>query len=172
MKEQTIYSYKLLRRFRWRLAGWLFQLLLICLFPLAASVWLKIPADRLVVTLAVLPAIAAGHLCLFRLYAGLRSHHPHTTPDLLVSPWWGAGSRHPVSLRAYRGAEATVLAGSLFLAAAVFVWVPLPYGMALLWGTAVLGLPRLLALIASLRQPPHCRVKYESGSVAFLLTDG
>jgi|UPI00055BCAEA hypothetical protein len=172
MENQTIYSYKLVRRFRWRLAGSLLQLLLFGLFFAAAARLLAIPAPALVVSLAVLPGIAIIHLCLFRMYVHLRGHAPQTTPDMLFSPWWGAGYRLPVPLSAYRGAEATVLAGSLFLTAFLYVWLPVPYGITLFAGAIIAALPRLLALLVSLRLPKHCRVKYENRSVAFLLTDG
>lgn len=171
-KNQTIYSYKLLYRFRWGLGGYLFQLLLIGLSLFGISHILQIPAARLVVTLAILPSVAISHLVLFRLYAQLRVLKPHTTADMLLSPWWGTGYRLPVSMAVYRAGEGAVLAGCLFLAAAAFVWLPAEYGLALLCGTLILALPRLFALLASFRQSKHCRVKYENRGVAFLLTDG
>ncbi|USG65876.1 hypothetical protein NDK47_00525 [Brevibacillus ruminantium] len=172
MKNQTIYSYKLVRRFRWRFAGIFLQFLLFALFVTASARWLAIPIPSLIVSLAVWPGIALLHLCLFRLYVFLRGHAPQTTPDMLFSPWWGAGFRLPVPLAAYRGAESTVLGGSLFLAAALYVWLPSPYGLTLLAGTIITGIPRLFALLLSFRLPKQCRVKYENRSVAFLLTDG
>ncbi|WP_400161773.1 hypothetical protein ACAF76_021270 [Brevibacillus sp. TJ4] len=174
MKEsanQTIYSYKLLHRFRWGLVGYLFQLLLIGLLLIAISIALYTPVIRLVVTLAVLPLIAISHLMLFRLYTTVRKLTPQTTADMLVSPWWGSGYRFPVSLSVYRKGESVVLAGSLLLAAAVFVWIPLEYGLTLIGGTIILAFPRLVALLASFRQSDPCKVKYENRGIAFLLTN-
>ncbi|QRG67771.1 hypothetical protein [Brevibacillus choshinensis] len=175
MKEsanQTIYSYKLLHRFRWGLLGHLFQWLLMGVSMIAISFYLHIPAARLIVTLAILPAIAVGHLVVFRLYAQLRLLKPQTTADMLVSPWWGSGYRLPVPISVYRRGECVVLLGCLFLAAAAYVWLPVEYGLTLLCGTLVLSLPRLFALLVSLRQSKKSRVKYENRGVAFLLTDG
>lgn len=175
MKEpanQTIYSYKLLYRFRWGTAGYLFQLLLIGLSLIGISWILHVPVAQLMVTLAILPGIAIGHLVVFRLYAQLCVLKPYTTADMLVSPWWGTGYRLPVPIKAYRVTEVTVLAGSLFLAAGAYVWLPMDYGLTLLGGTLILAIPRLIALIASYRQSAHCRVKYENRGVAFLHTDG
>ncbi|RNB85763.1 hypothetical protein EDM59_12215 [Brevibacillus nitrificans] len=175
MKEpisQTIYSYKLLYRFRWGMIGYMLQWLLMGSSLIGISLYLSIPVARLIVTLAILPAIAICHLILFRLYAQMRMHKPQTTADMLVSPWWGSGYRLPVPLTVYRSGESTVLFGCLFLAAAAYVWLPVEYGLTLLSGTVVLSLPRLLALLASFRQSKQCRVKYENRGVAFLLTDG
>ncbi|QQE74531.1 hypothetical protein KDJ56_00530 [Brevibacillus composti] len=172
MNTQTIYSYKLVRRFRWRLAGLFLQLLLFLLFFLISVRWLATPLSSLIVSLAVLPGISVLHLCLFRIYTSLRGHSPQTTPDMLFSPWWGAGYRFPVPLASFRGAETTVLAGTLFLAAALYVWLPAPYGLTLLAGAMIAALPRAIAILISLRVPKQCRVKYERRSVAFLLTDG
>lgn len=171
-ENQTIYSYKLLYRFRWGLVGYLFQLLLLGLSLIAISWLLHIPVARLIVTLAILPAITIGHLFVFRLYAQLRAQKPYTTADMLVSPWWGTGYRLPVPVKTYRATEGVVLAGCLFLAAGAYVWLPVEYGLTLLSGTIVLAFPRLAALIASYRQSGQCRVKYENHGVAFLLTDG
>ena len=170
--NQTIYSYKLLQRFRWGLIGCLFQILLTGLMLTAISLLLQTPVNRLVVTLAVLPPIGLVHLLLFRFYAAISLHKPHTTADMLVSPWWGAGFRLPVSLSVYRTGEFVVLAGSLLLSAAVFVWIPVEYGLMLLGGNLILAFPRLVALIASCRHSDPCQVKYEKSGVAFLLTDG
>lgn len=175
MKEPTsptIYSYKLIYRFRWGLIGSLLQCLLMGLSLLFISRLLHVPAARLIVTLAIVPAIAMCHLIVFRLYARLRQQKPRTTADMLVSPWWGSGYQLPVTLAVYRRGETTVLLGCLLLAAAAYVWLPVEYGLALLGGTLVLSLPRLLALLVSFRQPRGSRVKYESRGVAFLLTDG
>lgn len=170
--NQTIYSYKLLHRFRWGLIGYLFQLLLIGLLLIAISLLLQTPVARLVVTLAVLPPIAISHLLLFRLYTSIHQLKPHTTADMLVSPWWGAGYRLPVSLSVYRTGEYVVLIGSLFLAAAAFVWIPIEYGLSLIGGTLILALPRLAALLASFRQSDPCQVRYENRGIAFLQTNG
>lgn len=170
--QQTIYSYKLLHRFRWGLIGHLFQWLLMGVFLIAVSLYLQVPVARLIVTLAILPAIAVGHLVVFRLYAQLLVLGPHTTADMLVSPWWGSGYRLPVPISVYRRGECAVLLGCLFLAAAAYVWLPVEYGLTLLCGTLVLSLPRLSALLVSLRQSKKSRVKYENRGVAFLLTDG
>jgi hypothetical protein len=172
MKEQTIYSYKLLYRFRWRFAGLLLQFLLLGASLTAASLRLSIGMTELLVSLSVLAAIPILHVLLFRFYAFVRSLTAVTTPDMLFSLWWGAGTRHPLPVSLYRGAESTVIAGSLLFAAALFVWLPLSYSVCLLCGAVVFALPRLMALLFSLRQPKHCRVKYEIAGVAFLLTDG
>jgi hypothetical protein len=170
--HQTIYSYKLLYRFRWLGVGYLFQLLLIGLSLIGISFYLKVHVAPLIVTLAILPAIPISHLLVFRIYAKLRLQKPHTTADMLVSPWWGAGYRLPVAISLYRATEGSVLSGSLFLALAAYVWLPIAYGLTLLCGWFILALPRLFALLASFRQPKQCRVKYEDRGVAFLLTDG
>jgi hypothetical protein len=172
MKEQTIYSYKLLYRFRWRFTGLLLQLLLLGASLAAASQWMSIKMTELLVSLSVLAVIPILHVLLFRFYAFLRSQTAFTTPDMLFSPWWGAGTRLPLPVSLYRGAESTVIAGSLLIAAALFVWLPLSHSVSLLCGAVVFAIPRLLALLISLRQPKHCRVKYEITGVAFLLTDG
>lgn len=175
MKEaatHTIYSYKLLYRFRWRFVGYLFQLLLIGLSLISHSFLLQVPAYTLIVTLAILPVIPICHLVFFRLYTHLRGHRPQTTADMLVSPWWGAGYRLPVPVSVYRTSELTVLGGSCAVAAGAYVWLPAGYGLTLLSGTFIVALPRLLALFSSFRQPERCRVKYEDRGVAFLLTDG
>lgn len=172
LSKQTIYSYKLLYRFRWGWIGMLCQLLLIGLSLFGISILLQVPIAGLIVTLAILPAVAIAHLVLFRLYAQLRMLNPQTTADMLVSPWWGTGYRLPVSLAVYRSGEWAVLAGCLFLALAAFVWLPAGYGLTLLSSVVILAIPRLCALLASLRQPKHCRVKYENRGVAFLQTDG
>lgn len=172
MKEQTIYSYKLVYRFRWRVIGYLSQALLLVgsLYTLAA--WLAYPPAKLLVSLSIVAIVPVIHFLLFRVYAYARAQSPSLSPDMLFSAWWGAGISVPVSLAMYRGAEITVIAGGLLLPAALFVWLPFNYAMTLLVGSAVLALPRALALLASFRQPRHCRVKYETRSVAFLLTDG
>lgn len=171
-QNHTIYSYKLLYRFRWGLAGFSIQLLLTGLSLFGMAYLLHTPVSRFVVTLAVYPAVSVLHLLLFRLYAHLRAMKPHTTADMLVSPWWGAGYKLPVPMNAYRAGEVTVLAGCLFVASAAFVWLPLEYGLTLIAGTFILAIPRLLALIASFGRSKQCRVKYERGGVAFLMTDG
>ena len=170
--QHTIYSYKLLYRFRWGLIGYLLQLLLIGLSLIGSSMLLQVPVASLVVTLAILPVIPICHLIIFRLYAQLRSQKPQTTADMLVSPWWGAGYVLPVPLSVYRASESTVLVGTALLAAGAFVWLSAGYGLPLLGGVVVVSLPRLIALIASLRQPGWSRVKYENRGVAFLKTDG
>ncbi|NRS49503.1 hypothetical protein [Brevibacillus sp. HB2.2] len=175
MKEtaaHTIYSYKLLYRFRWRFVGYLFQLLLLGLSLIWHSFMLQVPAYTLIVTLAILPVIPICHLVLFRLYALLRGHKPKTTADMLVSPWWGAGYPLPIPLSVYRGSELTVNVGSMAITAGAYVWLSEGYGLTLITGTLIISLPRLLALLASFRQPSHSRVKYEDRGVAFLLTDG
>jgi hypothetical protein len=172
MKEQTIYSYKLLYRFRWHFAGLVLQILLLGVCLGAASLWLSIAISELLVSLSILAAIPILHAFLFRFYLFTRSLTADTVPNMLFSPWWGAGTRHPMALSHYRGAESTVIAGSLLFAAALFVWLPLTFSVCLLCGTVVFAIPRLLALLMSLPQPKHCRVKYEMASVAFLLTDG
>lgn len=170
--HQTVYSYKLLQRFRWGLTGYLFQLLLTGLMLIAVSWFLQTPVNRLVVTLAVLPPIGLIHLLLFRFYAAISQQKPRTTADMLVSAWWGAGFRLPVPLSVYRTGESVVLTGSLLLSAAAFVWIPFEYGLTLLGGNLILAFPRLLALAASFRHVPPCQVRYEKKGVAFLLTDG
>ncbi|MGG4460269.1 hypothetical protein HP398_27745 [Brevibacillus sp. HB1.4B] len=175
MKEtaaHTIYSYKLLHRFRWRFVGYLFQLLLLGLSLISHSFILQVPAYTLIVTLAILPVIPICHLVLFRLYALLRGHKPKTTADMLVSPWWGAGYPLPIPLSVYRGSELTVIVGSMAIAAGAYVWLSKGYALTLITGTLIVALPRLLALLASFRQPSRSRVKYEDRGVAFLLTDG
>ncbi|MGG4447828.1 hypothetical protein [Brevibacillus porteri] len=175
MKEtaaHTIYSYKLLHRFRWRFVGYLFQLLLLGLSLISHSFILQVPTYTLIVTLAILPVIPICHLVLFRLYALLRGHKPKTTADMLVSPWWGAGYPLPIPLSVYRGSELTVIVGSMAIAAGAYVWLSKGYALTLITGTLIVALPRLLALLASFRQPGRSRVKYEDRGVAFLLTDG
>lgn len=172
MKEQTIYSYKLLHRFRWRLFGYLWQIAVLVgtLYLLASR--LDVPFHKLLLSLSIVAVVPIMQFMLFRLYAYVRSLPTTLSPDMLFSAWWGAGTVVPLSLAVYRGAEITVSIGSLLISTAVYVWLPVAYGATLLAGTVVLALPRILALIASLRQPKICRVKYETGSVAFLLTDG
>ncbi|WP_139492620.1 hypothetical protein [Brevibacillus dissolubilis] len=171
MKEQTIYSYKLLYRFRWRLIGYLAQIVSLFALLAGASYVLLIPYHQLIVSLAVIVLIPILHFIVFRFYAYVTSSPLKPTPDTLVSPWWGAGTAYPISLSFFRGAETSVCIGSLLVPAGLFVWLPLSYGVALAVGAVVLTLPRFLALLASIRQPKNARVKYEIRSIAFLLTD-
>ncbi|MGG1657867.1 hypothetical protein [Brevibacillus sp. NRS-1366] len=170
--HQTIYSYKLLYRFRWGFIGHLLQLLLIGLSLIGISAILHIPVYKLVVTLAILPVIPICHLVIFRLYTKMRGLKPQTTADMLVSPWWGTGFPLPIPMTVYRASESTVLGGSVLVAAGAYVWLPEEYSLTLLSGTLILALPRLLALFVSFRQSAHSRIKYENRGVAFLLTDG
>ncbi|MBY0052399.1 hypothetical protein ACEF06_06680 [Brevibacillus agri] len=170
--QHTIYSYKLLYRFRWGLIGYLLQLVLIGLSLIGSSMLLQVPVASLVVTLAILPVVPICHLFIFRLYARLRSQKPRTTADMLVSPWWGAGYLLPVPLSVYRASECTVLFGSVFIAAGAYVWLSADYGLTLLGGVVIVALPRLIALLASFRHPSESRVKYENRGIAFLKTDG
>jgi hypothetical protein len=172
MNEQTIYSYKLLYRFRWRLFGHLGQIamLLASLYLLASR--LQMPFHELIPSLSIVAVVPILQFMLFRLYTYFRSLPAALSADMLFSAWWGAGTVFPLSLTLFRGAELTVSIGSLLITAAVYVWLPAAYGVALLAGTAALALPRILVLFASLGQPKHCRVKYETRGVAFLLTDG
>ncbi len=172
MKEQTIYSYKLLRRFRWGMIGILAQLVLIVLGCVAASLIVMIPLMKLIISLSILVILPILHFLLFRFYAYLAEQRTSVTPDTLFSAWWGAGTALPAALSFFRKAEFTVIIGSLLVPAGLFVWLPRSYGLALVIGSLVLILPRLLSLLASLRQPRDCRVKYELRSVAFLRTDG
>ncbi|WP_134685287.1 hypothetical protein [Brevibacillus migulae] len=171
MKEQTIYSYKLLRRFRWGGLGLLFQLILLISGCLAASVYFSIPMPNLIVSTSILVILPILHFSLFRFYAYLAAQRTSITADTLFSAWWGAGTALPVTLAFFWKAEATVIIGSLLVSLGLFVWLPRTYGLALIIASLVLLLPRLLSLIASLSQPKHCRVKYELRSVAFLLTN-
>lgn len=171
-KDQTIYSYRLLRRFRWGLAGLLVQLTLLVMGCFAASIAVSIPFQRLLLSLSILVILPILHFLLFRFYAYLAEQRTSITADTLFSAWWGAGTALPVSLSFFRKAEATVIIGSLLVSLGLFVWLPRMYGLALIVASLVLILPRLLSLLASLRKPKHCRVKYELRSVAFLLTDG
>jgi len=171
MKEQTIYSYKLLRRFRWGGPGLLFQLILLVLGCLAASLFLSVPLPNLVVSTSILVILPILHFLFFRFYAYLADQRTSITADTLFSAWWGAGTALPVTLSFFRKAEATVIIGSLLVSLGLFVWLPRTYGLALIIASLVLILPRLLSLFASLSLPKHCRVKYELRSVAFLLTN-
>jgi len=172
MKEQTIYSYKLLLRFRWPLPGLLVQLVLFCGLLLAVSRWFSIALEKLFLSSFILAAVPVAHFLLFRFYAYTRAVKPATSPDMLFSAWWGAGFSLPQPISRYRGAECTVIIGSLLGSAAVSVWLPLSFAASLACGAAVFALPRLIALLRSIRQPSRCRVKYETASIAFLLTDG
>ncbi|NGQ96509.1 hypothetical protein G3578_15195 [Brevibacillus sp. SYP-B805] len=172
MKEQTIYSYKLLHRFRWGAVGYLLQFAVLAAGLAAASLAALVPLSELIVSLSILVIVPVLQFLLFRLYAYSRSQQTRITPDTLFSPWWGAGTAVPVSLSFFRQAELTVILGSVLSAAGLYVWLPISYGLSLAAAAAALNLPRLFSLLASLRQPQQCRVKYEWRSVAFLLTDG
>ena len=171
MKEQTIYSYKLLARFRWRWPGLLLQLgvllagLLIFALP-AFGVW------QVLSSLSVLVVLPVVHYLLFRFSVYAAQEQAKTSPDGLFSVWWGAGTRYPVPLSFYRQAELTVTLGSLLLSTLLFAWLPVSYGITLLVGAVAFSIPRLSALLFTYRQPGHCRVRYEPGSIAFLQTDG
>ncbi|MCK9906078.1 hypothetical protein MXD63_39570, partial [Frankia sp. Cpl3] len=147
MKEQTIYSYKLLYRFRWRLSGYLSQVVLLLGSLNALAAWLTIPPAKLLVSLSIVALVPVIHFLLFRLYAYVRSQSPSVSPEMLFSAWWGAGTSVPISLSLFRGAELTVGAGSLLFSAALFVWLPFSYAMTLLIGSIVLALPRFLVLL-------------------------
>jgi hypothetical protein len=172
MREQTIYSYKLLHRFRWRFAGFFLQVSSLLALLYTAAVLFAMPFPDLLVSLSILATLPVLHFLLFRTYAYCRSQTAKISPDMLFSPWWGAGTAYPSPLAFFRGAELTVCAGSLLVPAALYVWLPPSYGIALAVGAIAFAVPRIAALLVSLRQPKHCRVKYEIGSVAFLLTDG
>ncbi len=172
MREQTIYSYQLLHRFRWQWPGSLVQLTVLVGTLAAAHLWLGLPLAKLIVSLAVFPLLPIVQFALFRLVAYALSQPTQLNPDMLVSAWWGAGTPYPVPLSFFRRAEAMICGGSLLIAAGLAVWLPPSYGIGLLTATIVVSLPRLTALAASLRQPARCRVKYENRSIAFLLTDG
>ncbi|MBO8164842.1 MAG: hypothetical protein H0Z34_14170 [Brevibacillus sp.] len=171
MKEQTIYSYKLLLRFRWRWPGFLLQLgcfltgLLFSALPSGKS-W------QLLTSLSILAVLPIIHHLLFRFYVYTASEQVKTTPDGLFSVWWGAGTLYPVSLTFFRRAEWTVSLGSLFISLFLFAWLPFSYGVTLAAGAVVFAIPRLFGLVLSYRQPHHCRVRYERNSLAFLQTDG
>ncbi len=172
MKEQTIYSYRLLSRFHWRLGGYASQI--ICLFGLlwGLSIIASIPFQELIISLSIIAMLPVLHFLLLLLYGYSASTRLKVTPDSLVSPWWGAGTEFPVSLSFYRGAEMTVCLGGLLVPAALYVWLPISYGTALMTGSVVFILPRLLALFSSIGKPKRTRVKYEMTSISFLLTDG
>ncbi|GAA4706640.1 hypothetical protein [Brevibacillus fulvus] len=172
MNEQTIYSYKLLYRFRWRFLGYLFQLLLLLGILAAVSVASHIKFAKMVVSLSIIVAIPFIHHLLFRLYAYLRRHSVKLSPDMLFSAWWGSGTPVPLRLSVYRELELTVVAGSVLVGSALYPWLPSPYGITLLTACLTAALPRLLGVIISLRQPSSCSVKYETKSIAFLKTDG
>ncbi|UFJ40512.1 hypothetical protein LOK74_21205 [Brevibacillus humidisoli] len=171
MKEQTIYSYKLLSRFRWRWPGVLLQLaglaagLIVFALPVSDS-W------ELLFSLSILAVLPIVHHLLFRFYVYTASEQVKTSPDALFSVWWGAGTTYPVSLSFFRRAEATVTLGSVLTSAFLFAWLPFSYGVTLAIGSVVFIIPRLSALLLTYRQPGHCRVRYEQGSIAFLQTDG
>jgi len=172
VKEQTIYSYKLLYRFRWRFFGVAVQLVILACLVTGCSFLLKVPLQQLIVSLSINAAVPVMQFLLLKLYAYSVSAKVQVTPDSLLSPWWGAGSKLPVSLSFFRRAELTVCLGSLLIPAALFVWLPFSYELALIIGTVVLTLPRVLALLSSIGKPARARVKYGNTSISFLLTDG
>ncbi|MGO0058492.1 hypothetical protein ACTID9_00255 [Brevibacillus fluminis] len=172
MKEQTIYSYKLLFRLRWRLIGPAIQFLLLLIGLFAAARLTAIPLGKLFVSLSVVAAVPFLHFFLYRLYAYAHSHTAKLSLVMLFSPWWGVSTPVPVSLSFFRGVEFTVCAGSLLAAAALYVWLPPGYGIALVLGSLVLCIPRLAALVMSLGKPKRCRIKYDSATISFMLTDG
>lgn len=172
MKDQTIYSYKLIFRLRWRLIGPLAQLLLLFAGLVFASRITSISFTQLVVSLSIVVALPFFQFLLFRLYAYTQAQSVTLTPNMLFSPWWGVCTPLPVSLSFFQGIEFTVCIGSLLAAAALYVWLPPAYGVALSLGAIVLSLPRAAALFVSVRKPQRCRVKYEGTSISFLLTDG
>lgn len=170
MKEQTIYNYQLLYRFRWRLPGYLFQLACLGGLLYGASRTFPVRLQELIVSLAILALLPIIHILLFRLYAYSASTKPKLSPDMLFCPWWGAGTAYPAALGFFRAAESTVCIGSICIPAALFAWLPTSYGIDFLIGGIVWTIPRLLGLLYSFRQPKHCRIKYEARSIAFLLT--
>jgi len=172
MKNQTIYSYTLLYRFRWGVPGYLVQLLLLAGTLVAVSFPLDLSLHQLLPGLAVLVLLPVSQFLLFRLFAYAASLKTSLTPDTLFSPWWGAGTTLPLSLGHFRSAELTVIAGTLCISLGLYVWLPLIYGVSLLAGLLAALLPRVLVLVLSMRQPAYSRVKYELRSVAFLRTDG
>lgn len=172
MKEQTIYSYKLIFRLRWRLFGPLAQLLVLIAGLLAASSITAIPLGQLFVSLSILVVLPFFQFLLYRLYAYAHSHSVKLSLPMLFSPWWGVTTPVPISLSYFRGVELTVSLGSLLAAAALFVWLPEAYGVMFALGAVVLSVPRIAALLASLNKPKRCQIKYDSASISFLLTDG
>lgn len=172
MKEQTIYHYQLLYRFRWKLSGYLLQL--ICLGGLlyGSTRLFPVQLQELFVSLSILVLLPILHVLFFRLYAYCVSTRPKLSPDMLFCPWWGSGTAYPATLGFFRAAETTVCLGSICVPAALFVWIPQSYAIDFLAGGLVLALPRIVGLFHSLRQPKHCRIKYETRSIAFLLTEG
>lgn len=172
MKEQTIYSYKLVFRLRWRLIGPVIQLLLLLAGMSATARITAIPFGQLFVSLSVLAVLPFLHYLLYRLYAYAHSQAVKPSLATLFSPWWGVSTPVPVSLSFFRGIELTVCFGSLLTAAALYVWLPPTYGIAYALGTLVLCMPRMAALLVSVRKPKRCRIKYDSATISFLLTDG
>lgn len=171
MKEQTIYSYKLLARFRWSWPGLLLQFSVL----LASLILFALPVANLsqvLASLSVLVLLPVSHYLLFRFSAYTAGEQAKSSPDKLFSAWWGADTRYPVPLPFFRRTELTVTLGSLLIAALLFAWFPAVYGITLLTGAVACCIPRLIALVVTYRQPRHCRVRYEQNSIAFLETDG
>lgn len=171
MKEQTIYSYKLIYRFRWRFAGFFLQLASLAGLLAVCALVLRIRFDQLFLSTAVFPILPLLHLLLLKLYGYSTSTQLTITADSLISPWWGAGTRFPVPIRFFQGAELTVCTGSLLIPAACFVWLPSPYGLTLIVWAIVLLLPRVAGLLSSIGRPKQSQVQYGVSSISFLRTD-
>lgn len=172
MSEQTIYSYTLLRRFRWGILGALFQLALYGGLLSVISVNASLPWQDLFAGSAVVLFLPPLQVLLFRLYAFASSQPVKRTTGSLLSPWWGAGTDLPAPLSFFRGAEAAVLTGSLLVPAALYVWLSAPYAWALLAGAVALSVPRILLLLLSVGKPKQSRVRYSRTHVDVLLTEG
>ncbi|QOS98491.1 hypothetical protein JNUCC42_18630 [Brevibacterium sp. JNUCC-42] len=172
MKEQTIYSYRLLYRFRWGISGYLLQLIGIITATFILDLWRTQPWHSLILSLCFLILIPLLHITAFWANASVLSRPFRVSNLLWLSSWWGATHSLMVSLASYRRLETVTCLGVLFACLALFPWLSPPYGYFLVCVTIFSLLPRLIPLLFSLRHPQEAYVKYEKTSLAFLMTDG
>ncbi|ATO49449.1 hypothetical protein [Brevibacillus laterosporus] len=172
MKEQTIYSYRLLYRFRWGISGYLLQLIGIITATFILGLWQALTWYSFILFLCCLIFIPLLHMTAFWVYASILSRPFQLSSLSWLSPWWGVTHSLMVSLANYRKMETVTCLGVFFTCLAIFPWSSFPYGHFFVIITMFSLLPRLIPLLVSFRHPREAYVKYEKASLAFLMTDG
>ncbi|WP_232698981.1 hypothetical protein [Brevibacillus daliensis] len=171
IKDQTIYSYRLLYRFKWGGIGYLVQIIL--LIGLIAFLFHQFNLSLVdLIASVVILVVPFFHLVLYRVHGWIVQARIRMSWSSFLSSWWGASSITPVSLSFFRQAEMVTCLGSLLISLGLSAWLPLSYAVCLSAATFVSLLPRLVSVAISFRYPHKAHVKYEKTSIAFLLTDG
>ncbi|OAJ72818.1 hypothetical protein AYJ08_17055 [Brevibacillus sp. SKDU10] len=172
MKEQTIYSYRLLYRFRWGIGGYLLQLIGIITAAFILGLWQALTWYSFILFLCYLIFIPLLHMTAVWVYTSILAQPFQLSKLSWLSPWWGTTHSLMVSLSSYRRLETVTCLGVFFTCLAIFPWSSFPSGHFLVIITIFSLLPRFIPLLVSFRHPQEAYVKYEKASLAFLMTDG